>query len=96
MDPFKFGNKMPEISQAPPPENQFPDFNTKWLPQFEEGLKTKVGNNIEKGSDILKKAAGLYWFGLGLTILIVFLPAILRFIYGLSKYLFEKAGNIFP
>ncbi len=91
-----FENQKQEIYQPPPVQNDFPDFNTKWLPQFEEGIKTKVGNNLEKGSDILKKATGLYWFGLGLTILLIFLPAILRFIYEFSRYLFEKAGNIFP
>ncbi len=94
MDPFEIPKT--EVFQPPPPDTGFPDLNTQWLPPFEEGVKTKTGKNLEKGSDILKKAMSLYWFGLGLTALIIILPAMLRFLYEFSNWAYENAGTIFP
>ena len=94
MDPFE--NQKHEVYQPSTQDNQFPDFNTQWLPQFEEGIKTKTGKSLDQGSDILKKASGFYFFGLGLTALIIFLPAIVRFLYEFSSWAYEAAGNIFP
>ncbi len=94
MDPFEHPKQ--EIYQPPIPDNQFPDFNTRWLPQFEEGIKTKTGKNLDKGSDIIKKSCNFYMYGLGLAALIIFLPAIVRFLYEFSSWAYEAAGNIFP
>lgn len=94
MDPFE--NQNQEIHQPQPLDNQFPDFNTRWLPPFEEGIKTKTGKNLEKGSDILKKASNFYFLGIGVVALIIFLPTIVRFLYEFSSWAYEAAGNIFP
>ena len=94
MDPFE--NQKHEIYQPPAQDNQFPDFNTRWLPQFEEGIKSKTGKKLDQGSDILKKASNFYIYGLGLVALIIFLPAIVRFLYEFSSWAYEAAGNIFP
>jgi len=94
LDPFE--NQSQEIFQPPTQENQFPDFNTRWLPQINDGIKTKTGKNLEKGSDILKKASSFYIYGLGLSALVIILPAIIRFLYEFSSWAYDKAGNIFP
>ena len=94
MDPFE--NQKTEIYQPAPVQDDFPDFNTRWLPQIDEGIKTKTGSSLEKWSDILRKAMNLYWFGLGLTALIIILPAIIRFLYEFSNWAYDSAGNIFP
>lgn len=94
MDPFE--NQKHEIYQPPVQDTGFPDFNTRWLPQFDEGIKTKTGKNLEKGADILKKTSNLYMYGLGLIALLIILPAILRFLYEFSRWAFDLAGNIFP
>lgn len=94
MDPFE--NQEQEIYQPPQVQNDFPDFNTRWLPQFDEGIKTKIGSILEKGSDIFKKSMNLYWVVLGLTALIIILPAIIRFLYEFSNWAYDWAGNIFP
>jgi hypothetical protein len=93
VDPFE--NQKTEIYQPPAQDAGFPDFNTKWMPQFEEGIKTKVGTNLEKGSDILKKSSSLYVYALGLIALLIFFPAILRFLYEFSRWAFDISGNIF-
>jgi len=94
MDPFE--NQKHEIYQPPVQDAGFPDFNAKWLPQFEEGIKTKTGKTLEQGTDILKKTSNFYMYGLGLIALLIILPAILRFLYEFSRWAFENAGNIFP
>ena len=94
MDPFE--NQKHEIYQPPAKDSQFPDFNTRWLPQVDEGIKTKTGKSLDQGSDILKKASNFYIYGLGLTALIIFLPAIVRFLYEFSSWAYEAAGNVFP
>ena len=94
MDPFE--NQEQEIYQPPAVQDDFPNFNTKWMPEFDEGIKTKIGSNLEKSSDILKKSTNLYWIGLGLTALIFILPAILRFIFEFSRWAYDGAGSIFP
>ncbi|MFH2059393.1 MAG: hypothetical protein ABIJ59_10895 [Pseudomonadota bacterium] len=94
MDPFE--TQKQTINYPPAQDSQFPDFNTRWLPQFEEGIETKTGKNLEKGSDILKKASSFYFFGIGLIALIIFLPAIVRFLYEFSRWAYDGAGNIFP
>jgi hypothetical protein len=94
VDPFE--NPKQEIYQPPVQENQFPDFNARWIPQFNEGIKTKTGKNLEKGSDIFKKGSSFYIYGLGLTALIIILPAIIRFLYEFSRWAYDRAGNIFP
>ncbi len=94
MDLFK--DQKQEIYKPPLVQDDFPTINTKWLPQFDDEIKTHVGSNLEKGSDILKKAMSLYWFGLGFTALIIILPAILRFLSEFSKWAYERSGNIFP
>lgn len=94
MDPFE--NQQQELWQPPTQNIQFPDINTKWLPQLDEGIKTKAGKNLEKGSDILKKASSFYVYTLGLIALIIFLPAIVRFLYEFSSWAYEMAGKIFP
>lgn len=91
-----FEKKEQEIYHPPSVQDDFPNFNTKWMPQFDEEIKTKIGNNLEKGSDILKKGTNLYWFGLGLTALIIILPAILRFLFEFSRWAYDGAGAIFP
>ena len=93
-DPFE--NQKQEIYQPPAIDNQFPDFNTRWLPQFDEGIKTKTGKNLEKGSDILKKSASFYRYGIGLTALLIILPAIVRFLYEFSSWAYKAVGKIFP
>ena len=75
MDPFE--NPKQEIYKPPVPDNQFPDFNTRWLPQFEEDITTKTGKNLDKGSDILKKTCSFYMYGLSLAALLIILPAAL-------------------
>ena len=97
-DPFENQNPKQEIYQPPTIQDDFPDFNfnTKWLPQFEEGIKTQTGKSLEKGSEILKKAANFYMYGLALAALIIFLPAIARFLYEFSRWAYDRAGNIFP
>lgn len=94
MDPFEDHNQ--EIYQPQPLDNQFPDFNTRFLPQFDEGLKTKTGKNLDKGSDILKKACKFYFCGIALIALIIFMPVILKFLIEFSSWAFEKSGKIFP
>ena len=91
-----FENQNQEIHQPPAVQDEFPNFNTRWMPDFDEGIKTKIGSNLEKGSDILKKSTNLYWISLGLTALVIILPAILRFIYELSRWAYNGAGSIFP
>ena len=76
--------------------SSFPDFNTQWLPPFEEGPHTKLGSTIEKGTHIAKKTFGFYMCGLGLIALISILPVLLRFMYEFSSWAFDKVGNIFP
>ncbi len=93
-DPFK--TQEAEIFHPEGHDSSFPDFNTRWLPTFDEDIKTKAGMNLEKGSDILKKASSFYMYGLGLIALLIILPAILRFLYELSSYLFDISGNLFP
>jgi hypothetical protein len=93
MDPFE--NQKQEIYQPPAQDHQFPDFNTKWLPQFEEGIKTKTGKNLDKGSDILKKSCNFYMYCLGLIALIMFFPTIVRFLYELSSWAYEGTINLF-
>ena len=91
-----FQDLKPEIYKPPAIQDEFPNLNTKWMPQFDEDIKTKIGSNLEKGSDILKKGTNLYWFGLGLTALIIILPAILRFLFEFSRWAYDRAGAIFP
>lgn len=91
-----FENQKQEIYQPPLVKDDFPDLNARWLPQDEEGIKTKIGSNLEKGSDIFKKAMNFYWFGLGLTALIIILPALIRLLYEFSNWAYDNAGNIFP
>lgn len=91
-----FENQKQEIYNPAPIQDNFPDLNTKWFPQFDEEIKTKIGSDLDKGSDILKKAMSLYWFGLGLTTLLIILPAIIRFLYEFSNWAYDKSGNIFP
>lgn len=91
-----FENQKHEVYQPPVQNNQFPDFNTRWLPQFDEGIKTKTGKSLDQGSDILKKASNFYVYGLGLTALIIIFPAIARFLYEFSRWAFDAAGKIFP
>ena len=94
MDPFE--DLKQEIYQPPAVQDEFPNFNTRWMPQFDEGIKTKIGSNLEKGSEILKKSTTFYWIGLGLTALIIILPAILRFLFEFSRWAYDGAGAIFP
>jgi len=94
MDPFE--NQKHEIYQPPVQDTGFPDFNTRWLPQFDEGIKTKTGKTLEQGTDILKKTSNLYMYGVGLIALLIILPAFLRFLYEFSRWAFDAAGNIFP
>lgn len=96
MDLFEICDQKNETSYPPTKDIQFPNINTKWFPQFEDGINTKVGTSIEKVTDILKKTISFFWIGLGLLVLLFFLPALLRFLYEFSKYLFEKSGSIFP
>ncbi len=93
MDPFE--NQKQEIYQPPVPDNQFPDFNTRWLPQYEEGIETKTGKILDKGSDILKKSCNFYMYSLVLIALIIFFPTIVRFLYELSSWAYEGATNLF-
>lgn len=94
MDPFE--DLRQEVHHPPAAPDEFPSFNTQWLPQFDEGIETKAGKSLEKGSDILKKASSFYMFALALAVLIIFLPPIIRFLYGLSRFAYDKAGSIFP
>lgn len=96
-DPFENKKQKTEIYQPPVGEAGFPDFiNTQWpIPSFEEGIKTKIGNNLEKGTDILKKASNFYFFALGLIALIIFFPTIIRFLYEISSWLYEVIGKLF-
>lgn len=94
MDPFE-RNQEQEIYHPASVPDDFPDFNTRWLPQFDEGIETETGKNLEKGSDILKKASSFYIFGLGLIALIITFPAILRFLYEFSRWAYNWAGDIF-
>ncbi len=94
MDPFE--NHKQEIYQPPPVQDGFPDFNARWIPEFDEGIKTKIGENLEKGSDVTKKASKFYMYGLGLIALIIILPAIMKFLIEFSSWAFDAAGNIFP
>ncbi|MCK4454605.1 hypothetical protein KAU51_04685 [Candidatus Parcubacteria bacterium] len=94
MNPFE--NQKHENYHPPTQDIGFPDFNTRWSPQFNEGIKTKTGKILEKGADILKKASNFYMYGLGLIALLIFLPAILRFLYEFSSWVFDAAGKIFP
>ena len=91
-----FEHPKQEIYQPPAQDNQFPDFNTRWLPQFDEGIKTKTGKSLDQGSDILKKSCSFYIYGLGLAALVIILPAIVRFLYEFSRWAYEAAGNVFP
>ena len=91
-----FENQKPEIHHPPAQDAGFPDFNTRWLPLFDEGIKTKTGKTLEQGTDILKKTSNLYMYGVGLIALLIILPAILRFLYEFSRWAFDAAGNIFP
>ena len=93
-DPFE--PQKTEIYQPPSQEPNFSDFNIRWLPTFDEGIKTKIGTNLEKGSDILKKASSFYVYGLGLVTLLIILPPVIRFLYEFSSWLFDVAGNLFP
>ncbi len=96
MDPFKSDQQenypISNLDNTP----QFPDFNTQWMPQFEEGVKTKLGSNIEKGTDIIKKASNLYLFAIGLVALLMILPPLGRLMYEFSKWSFDFVGKIFP
>lgn len=93
-DPFE--SKKTEIYQPPVQDNGLADFlNTQWAPQFDEGLNTKTGKNLEKGTDILKKASYFYFFALGLIALLIFSPTIIRLLYELSSWLFDGVGKIF-
>ena len=94
MDPFE--NQKYEIYQPPVQDAGFPDFSAKWIPQLDEGIKTKTGKILEEGTDIFKKSSNFYMYGLGLIALLIVLPAILRFLYEFSRWAFENAGNIFP
>ena len=91
-----FENEKQEVVFPPAQESSFPDFNSQWIPPFEEGISSKTGRVIEKGTDIFKKASGFYFALLGLTALVIFLPAFVRVLYGLSKWLFEMAEIVFP
>lgn len=94
MDLFEIPKQ--EVQHPPAQANEFSDFNIKWIPPFEEGIKTKTGKNIDKVVDITKKAAGFYMYGLGLVALLIILPAIVRFLYEFSRWAYEAAGNVFP
>ena len=94
LDPFE--NQKNEIYQPPVQDTGFPDFNVRWLPQFDEEIKSKTGKNLEKGTDILKKTSNFYMYGLVLIALLIILPAILRLVYEFSRWAFDAAGNIFP
>ncbi|HEC66930.1 MAG TPA: hypothetical protein ENI23_16770 [bacterium] len=93
LDPFE--DHKQDIYQPPPVQDGFPDFNTRWAPEIDEGIKTKTGEGLDKGTDVLKKASNFYIYGLGLIALIIILPAILRFLYELSRWAYNWAGNIF-
>lgn len=95
MDPFEKPKQ--EIYPPPPVPNEFPNFNTRWImPEFGEGIKTRVGESLEKGADILKKASNFYLYGIGLVALIIILPAIIRFLYEFSGWAYDWSGRIFP
>ena len=94
MDPFD--NQPQEAITPEVQQDQFPNFNTGWLPVPEEELTTRTAKNLEKGSQTLKKASGFYFYGLGLAFLLIILPAIIRLFYEFSAWAFEKAGTIFP
>lgn len=95
-DPFKqkASKNLPQETD----ENNFlfPDFNAQMLPRFDEENKTKASRNIDKGTDILKSTAGLYIYGLGIITLLIFLPAIIRFLYEFSSWAYDYAGTVFP
>jgi len=95
MDPFK--NQKYEIyqSQDEIPDNGFPDFNSQWMPPIEEGIRSKIGKTIEKGTDVLKKASHFYFCGIALMALLILLPPIFRLVYELSSWAFDLVGNIF-
>ena len=76
--------------------NVFPDFNSQWMSQPEEGIKSKIGKDIEKGTDIAKKASNFYLYGIGLIALLILLPPFWRFVYELSSWAFDHVGNMFP
>lgn len=91
-----FETQQQDISYPPAQENSFPDFSPQWIPPFEEDLSTRTGKNIEKSKDIVKKACGFIFAGLGLTALVIFLPTIVRILYGASRWLYELAETVFP
>ena len=95
-DPFENNSKRNVQDETNVENFKLPDFNTSWMPPFEEGIKTKVGRGIEKGTDIIKKTSNLYIYGLLLIILIIILPAILRLVYEFSSWAFDLAGKVFP
>ena len=94
MDPFE--NHKQEKYQAPSVHDEFLNFNTRWIPDFDEGIKTKIGKSLEKGADVFKKASNFYMYGLVLIALIIILPAIIKFLMEFSSWAFDAAGNIFP
>lgn len=94
MDLFK--NQQHEVFHPPAQNMDFPSFDMKAFPHFEENVESKTGKGIEKGIEIVKKAAGFYMYGLGLTALLIFLPTMLRFLYEFSQWAFDAVGNIFP
>lgn len=94
LDPFEKHKQ--EVYQPPPIQDEFPNFNSRWMPEFEEGIKTKIGKSLEKGADIFKKASNFYLYGLGLIALIIILPAIIKFLIEFSRWAYDWAGAIFP
>ena len=91
-----FENQKQEINHPPVQDAGFPDFNTTWIPQFDEGIKTKTGKNLDEGTDILKKAFSFVFVIVGLIILLIFLPSIFRLAYECASWAFDASGNIFP
>ena len=75
--------------------NLFPDFNSQWTSPVDEGIKTKLGGGIEKGTDIAKKAAYFYVYGVLLVTLLILLPTIFRFVYEFASWTYSHVGNIF-
>ena len=95
-DPFEESLKKNNSIKNMGTSSNFPDFNTRFFPDFEEGAKSKTGKNLDKGTEIIKSAMNVYLFGLGLASLLIILPVLLRFLYEFSSWAFDKVGNIFP
>jgi len=95
-DPFENFKQNQSQNKEDDPIRGFPDLNTKLVPWVEDRVKSNLGKDLEKGTDIFKQAINLIKSALIVIGTLIMVPALLRLMYEFSAWAFDQAGKVFP